>query len=308
MSTRKPSRPGGAHQAGWPHAALILIAPLLLGGSWHQYDKLVCSDCHTMHNSAAGQAMRYDLDDTPAQYLLRSSSPDTLCLHCHGAMPVQGAPGVTLQEGGMPPFDSAAGFFSTSGSGGQPVIGLGHVIGVAPTEDPATYFSSTAMTLGCLSCHDQHGSALYRNLRPGPSGRGGSASPLVTERVLAGQGAGSTVYGAANVRYQSGFTEWCLDCHDQYSHYHLDVTFEARPDLFSYYSANALSTTGAQLPRPRVQTPILEAVPDPTNQLFCLSCHKAHGSGAPRGVVYPDPADSSSLCARCHVPPAAVAP
>ncbi len=309
MRPRVPSRFSGEPRAGWLLVlTVVLAAPLLVGGTWHQYDRLVCSDCHTMHNSAGGQAMRYDLDGLPAPHLLRSGSADSLCLHCHGPVPASGAPGVAQVEGAVPPHDSAAGFFTQSSSAGQPVAGLGHLIGVAPVDAPATYLASSAMTLGCLSCHDQHGNGHYRNLRPGPSGRGSTASPLVTERVLAGAGSPETVYASSNVRYLSGFTQWCQDCHDQYSHYHVDVTFERRPEYYVNYAANALSASGNPLPRPRVQTPLVETVPDATNQIFCLSCHKAHGGAMPHGVVYPDPTDSSSLCARCHMAPAATQP
>jgi predicted CXXCH cytochrome family protein len=279
----------------------VTLAPLLLGGSWHQDEKLLCSDCHTMHNSAAGLALRYDGDLTPAPHLLRSASADALCLHCHGSIPAAGAPQVARAQGAQGGLATAGGFFTyLGGSGGEPVAGYGHVLGEASAADPATYLSSTSRTLSCLSCHDQHGSALYRNLRESPSGAAGASSPLVTERVLAGGGALDEIYGEANVRYLSGLSGWCQCCHDRYEHYHVDVTVGDDATVSSIWANAPLSSTGQPLPRLRVQTPIVATVPDPSNQLFCLSCHRAHGSSAPHGVIYPDPADANSLCAQCH--------
>jgi predicted CXXCH cytochrome family protein len=258
-----------------------------------------------MHNSAAGQPMRYDFGADGSKSLLRSATPDSLCLHCHGQTPQGLAPSVALPQGGAPAQEFAGGYF-TYGPGFTPVAGLGHVVGAPPAaSDPAAYLATTATTLGCLSCHDQHGSPSYRNLKSSPGGRGAPA-PLVAEGVRAGQDQASVVYSASNARYLSGFSRWCMDCHDHaQDHYAdmVDVTFQSEPDIASLWATTPVSASGVVLPRLRVQTPLVATVPDPSNEMFCLTCHRAHGGPAPKALIYPDPADSSSLCTPCHTPP-----
>lgn len=295
-----------ASASGRPKSELLLLSALLLcAGNWHQYDKLVCSDCHTMHNSAGGQPMRYDLQPDGTRKLLRAGSADELCLHCHGQAPRSGTPGVALRQGATQATDLAGGFFTYDGSG-APVAGYGHTIGVPPAASTSSsYLSSTPQTLGCLSCHDQHGTAAFRNLKDAP-GAHGAASPLVSERVLAGMGDVAGSYGTAANRYRSGFSQWCMDCHDQASaHYsnHLDTLISSGAAPLTNWMATRYSSSGTALPRSRVQTPLVATVPDGSNQVFCLTCHKAHGTANASAVFLPDPTDANSLCAQCHVPP-----
>jgi hypothetical protein len=75
-------------------AALLLLVPLgVSAGDWHQGALLLCTDCHTNHNSSGDLPMRYDGSPSLTTYLLRGADEVSLCLACHdGSQP--GAPDV----------------------------------------------------------------------------------------------------------------------------------------------------------------------------------------------------------------------
>src|ERR1043166_2310412 len=92
----------------------LLVAPpaMLRAGDWHYGVSLVCSDCHTQHNSQNGQPMRTDNNPNPAPLLLRRGTPLELCLSCHdGSDP--NAPDVISPVSFV--SESAAGAFPNGG-------------------------------------------------------------------------------------------------------------------------------------------------------------------------------------------------
>jgi predicted CXXCH cytochrome family protein len=264
-------------------------------GDWHVYQKLRCSDCHTMHNK---QELRYDGGLQPVPHLLRSATATQLCLACHdGSNP--SAPGVIGPTLGDPP------------GGGFPAdltdpLGQAHRVDGASVTPPD---GQNPITMSCTTCHDPHGSRSYRNLRDNPSRqpRPPTAPVLATQLQVADGANAAQVYTAANVTDVSGMSSWCLDCHDQYETKNTHAHSVDRPISGGTTTSYGWWVAGAFLNRARVQTPgrlpgdTRPAVPSAGNQVFCLTCHKAHGSTIKGSILDLGVAtDPASLCNQCH--------
>lgn len=275
-------------------AALVAAPAPVRAGRWHRGDTLICSDCHTMHNSSRGQPMRYDEAVPAAPLLLRSATTTSLCLSCHGGQNAS-APKVSGSTLGDPP---AGGFPADLADPDH----LAHNLDGLTVTPPA---GDTPVQMTCTACHDPHGSANYRNLRPSPSGTGRAASVPVIGVQKPATGGPEQVYTRANVVYVSGLSTWCLDCHDTYeaqSSHPWD-----RPIYGSWATDYAWWSTGTFNPRAPVQSPLYvatdtaPAVPSQDDEVFCLSCHKAHGSTLYKATLdFGDSSDPTSLCNQCH--------
>ncbi len=280
-------------------ATLVTVAPLLAaGGDWHRDQSLACTDCHTMHNSSGGQPMRYDQVGLPAPALLRHASATELCLYCH-----DGSRGPSVLGGGQ---ETPAGYFTRPGP--DTVTSTAHPLG-QPIPVAAPQGDGTPFTLTCVSCHAPHGNASYRNLWEKPSRLDGPAPPevVVRQAVVANGVNAAQVYTPGNVSYVSGSSGWCLDCHNRY-----DPTDPVQRDQLSAHPFDRALSTNPTIwqtwgdptivNRVRVQNadPLNPAPPHAADQVFCGSCHRAHGNANPRGVVYPDGVSSTSGCVQCH--------
>jgi predicted CXXCH cytochrome family protein len=284
----------------WLPAALAVAAALgpATGrpGDWHRDRSLVCSDCHTMHNSRGGQPMRYDLQSGPAVLLLRADGVTPLCLACHrGDRPTVAAPSVVSPSNWDPP---GGGFPSDLSDPSHHA----HSLGTTPTLPP---WGDTEVVMTCATCHDPHGSGAYRNLRTSPSGTGRATTPPVANQsVTATGGNPAQVYVRANVRYVSGMSAWCMDCHNLIGPSHSDgVDATAHPwdrPIFGSALADWAAWSGTITNRAAVENGAGAASPDVGDQVFCLSCHKAHGSPNSAALVHADGATLSSTCQQCH--------
>src|SRR5512138_2482777 len=198
---------GRTSGATWRRALALaaLVASPALAGGWHSGDTLACSDCHTMHNSMNGEPMRYDASAAPANLLLRAENATALCLACHGQSAASQAPSVTAPSSWDPP---GGGFPADLADPGH----TAHALGPAPVTPPN---GTTPVVMTCVTCHAPHGSGSYRNLRPSPSGTNRStAAPAAAQVVSANGTNAAAVYVRSNVRYLSGWSAWCMDCHD----------------------------------------------------------------------------------------------
>jgi predicted CXXCH cytochrome family protein len=273
-------------------AAILSAAPgAAVAGEWHLGGRLVCADCHTLHNSARGEPMRYDASSAPALALLRNETATAVCLACHGGERAS-APNVLAPSNGDPP---------AGGYGGAGATG-GHALSTQPVVPPA---GTVAVVMKCTTCHDPHGNGRYRNLRPSPSGSGRAASvPLVVnQRVTANGSNPGAVYTSANVRYVSGMSAWCMDCHDALTTadtgHPWDKVIPPSSDLWTAWSQD-FSLLAPPLMRVPVENPTGAIAPSAEDRVFCLSCHKAHGSPNPRGLIYGNQMDLDSTCQQCH--------
>ena len=279
---------------------MIMTARFATSGDWHAGGGLVCSDCHTMHNSANGLPMRYDNDPNPAPRLLRHATTLSLCLFCHD--------GTNLAS---PDVVAPVSYTSNPNGGFFPMqysqqTGTAHVLG---SPNPLTPPGGTqAMTVVCTTCHDPHGSPNYRNLRTDPAGKGGSVAVMAKQTVLPDGSNPAQVYVPGNVTYKSGISDWCGSCHGQFHGRSSSQEGTGSP-WFRHPQDQAISSgrhadfpswSGTVVNRVPVQNPNDDVVPSTDDQVFCLSCHKAHGSANRAALFFSDGATVTSTCQQCH--------
>jgi len=256
-------------------------------GEWHYGASMVCSDCHTQHNSENGQPMRTDNNPAPAPMLLLRGTTIELCVSCHdGSNP--NAPDVISPTSST----TAAGAFPNSG--GTPTNRAHHLASTTPEVPPG---GTLAMTLTCTTCHDPHGNDNYRNLRPDPTRTSLTPVSVITVQTAHADGTNpGPVYAPSNVIYKSGVSKWCAQCHGEPTHHSVD-----KP-LFGSLIADYTIWTNAPLQRVPVSSPSDNTIPSIDDQVNCISCHKAHGSDNPKTTIYADGVSMDSTCQECHNP------
>ncbi len=277
---------------------LLLPFPTVLrGGDWHTANQLLCSDCHTMHNSQGGQPMRYDRQSSPAPRLLRHATSLSLCNYCHDGSN-SNAPDVIAPV----PYvsDPAGGFF---GNTGGTATNTGHNLGM-PSPEPAPG-GNDSLILACVSCHDPHGNSNYRNLWRNPVGSGNTTDTLVVvnQAVKANGSNPGQVYIPSNLKYKSGISQWCNDCHPNFHSGGTEGSGFLHPSdkqISGSGNADYAYWSGTITNRVPVQTPTDDTIPSNDDQVFCLSCHKAHGSANRSGLIFTDGTTLDSTCQQCH--------
>jgi len=322
---------------GLTASAAILMALACHGwaGEFHTEGQ-VCSECHTAHFSQHGRPPEGAEPGGPFEKLLLFSSPTKLCLSCHDGSDVN-APDVVapVSTSYSPDEFSAGGFFEFSG--GAPSE-KGHDLGFLPAEVP---FSGMApQVLKCTSCHDPHGNANYRNLRDRPGIGSGTAvthnnPPLPTddvfERVHPDGANPSEVYKLTNIGYRSAMSKWCAECHDRLlpnetgtppAHFRAHPSevnisgFGGHVDLQHWLNGTGAGFGAATgdgipgIPRVRFQNPSASSYETArtvslNNQIFCGTCHLAHGSRYATATTWPykspvNTADAYAPCQQCH--------
>jgi len=272
--------------------ALVLATALpLWAGQWHTGASLVCSDCHTQHNSENGQPMRTDNNPNPARMLLRRGSALELCLSCHDGMN-PAAPDVIAPV--TYAGDTAAGAFPNSG--GVPT-NLAHHLENPSAEVPPG--GSIPMVLTCTTCHDPHGNGNYRNLRPDPTRTGLPDVTVIAHQQTVADGSNpAVVYVPSNIIYKSGISTWCSRCHENLP----PSAHRGDKAMFGSALASYPAWTSTTLPRVPVDSPTDNVIPSVDDEVTCLSCHKAHGSASPGAVIYADGVSMSATCSECHDP------
>lgn len=246
--------------------------------------------------------MRYDNDPQPAQKLLRHASAVSLCTYCHdGSNP--SAPDVIAPISYV--ADPAAGFFP-SDLAARTSNPSGHDLSaVSPAVPPG---GQTAMTLTCVSCHATHGSPNYRNLVTDPAGTGANLAVAAYQAIKGNGSNPAQVYVQSNVVHKGGMSDWCGACHGDFHgrtstqegtaspwlRHPQDQTIATSPHAdYAYW-------TGAVANRVPVQNPTSNTIPSSSDQVFCLSCHKAHGSANRAAQIFADGATRVSTCEQCH--------
>jgi hypothetical protein len=317
-------------------------------GDFHLFGSLVCSDCHVMHYSEAHSPTGAPPSTVvplgsggPFPKLLRQDI-SFLCLACHDGR--TDAPDVFGANNNS--YVRAAGALNRAGDSGTYAEGNGHSLGSTKTAPGGTW--SAAGGLQCVHCHEVHGNAYYRNLTPSPAGVAGKFVTYMTGTTYSGTAAVqqiantpmATHYDAGNIRYRQtqvgttdlGLSEWCSGCHGNYHgpggsgnvggslsgdtntgspwlrHPTRDVTL-ARGVTNKHVDTNHwFSTLPSRVPvvSPSGIVPGTSGASD--NQVFCGSCHKAHGSTNRAALIYdndatPTPEDGTSVmqtCQQCH--------
>jgi len=279
----------------------------------------------------------------PFPRLLRQSASQ-LCLACHDGR--ADAPDVYGVNAGV--YLRAAGAVNRTGDGGEYAEQDGHTIGSTSTAPGGTWTGNQAAGLECRHCHDVHGNRYYRNLTPNPGTATGKFVTYMTGATYTGtsaiqQVAGSplsTQYAVGNIRYRQtlvgasdfGLSEWCSGCHGKYHgfggssnlggsptgdtntgnpwirHPTRDVTMANGVTNRHVDGSHWFSPLASRVPVVSPSGNIPGTPGGSDNQVFCGSCHKAHGSSHRAGLLFDDDAtgtleDGVSLtltCQQCH--------
>ena len=323
---------------------LVVVGLISLAGAgdFHMTNSLVCSDCHTMHYS---QSHTYSGSATPDPLLasggpfpkLLKNSESQLCLACHDGK--TDAPDVRGANTGA--YVRAAGQLNVNGDGNE---ATGHTISSTAAPPGGTW---TNPGLQCTHCHDKHGNGYYRNLLPNPGTSTGKTVTYLTGAAYTGTVAiqqlastpMATHYAASNIRYRQmqagstdfGISEWCGGCHGDYHgaggasnvggslmgdtgasrwlrHPTRDVTMAEGVTNRHIDTSHWFSSLLSRVPVVSPSGTIPGTASGSDNEVFCGSCHKAHGSPNRKGLIFDNETtalgeDGTSLnqtCQQCH--------
>lgn len=323
---------------------LFLVEPQTHAGDFHSASSLACSDCHVIHYSETHLLSGATGPDPllapggPFQSLLKASQAQ-LCLACHdGRTDVPDVRGA--HAGG---YVRAAGQLSVLGDGAA-VEGTGHTMGSTATPPGGSW---TNPGLACQHCHATHGNAYYRNLMPNPGTGAGKYVTYLTGTTYTGTAAiqqrtstpMASHYAVSNILYRQskvgttdfGLSEWCAGCHGDFHgaggaanmggspsgdtgptpwlrHPTRDITM-AQGVTNKHVNAShwfAALSSRVSVVSPSGTVPGTAGTSD--NQVFCGSCHKAHGSTVRKGLIFDDDATAAAedgtllrhTCQQCH--------
>ena len=289
-----------------------------IAGNYHDGPSLLCSDCHITHASLSHDESGQPASGAqpPSKYLAKRSSAAELCLACHDEQ--IGIPDVSGVDVNNPSeqydgSERAGGHFAEDGADsykGHNLAGRGE-----------------ATSVECTACHDPHGNANYRNLKT--IGDDPEQGPLAYVDPAA---TGLDKYRRSSIGYVKNFGDkLCGQCHDLGSAESTLSTsgrYMRHPstseDLLITLSANAghsdpqhwvsgegsgFEVGGSSVPRVPFAVGTADnyaaaASVSADNEVFCLSCHKAHGSAHAFGMIWPygtrDALASASGCNQCH--------
>lgn len=300
---------------------VLLSTAFAQAGDYHVGSSLVCSDCHVMHFSqghtysgVSGQQEFPNLTTGPNRYLLRRPQDSSqICLACHDGR--TDAPDV-LGDNSTGVFLRAAGQLNSTVDSAD-IQGTGHTIGsMSAAPGAGTQWNGNATTgLLCSHCHATHGNAYYRNLVTNPGNATGVTITYMTGPANTYDGSSvvqqivksplASQFNVQNILYRqatttNGLSVWCRGCHDYTTSF--VHPFDTQIPSDSAWSASHSS-----------RIPVVSAsqvIPGPDNLVFCLSCHKAHGSTHTKGELWDDMTTTAledgalidDTCMQCHNP------
>ena len=318
----------------------VILLGLFFAGTGNAFHgtSLICNKCHTMHASENGVLPTMPGDTAPMTqsnpYLLYKSDVTSLCLVCHDQQ--SGTPDVVDIDINSS-TERAAGQFATVDT----VNPNGHNLGLNKIGSSnlclSCHFGGDFNTakIGCTDCHDPHGrdpgssEYRYRNLQWASSP---GSEPIITA-IVNPAATGIAVYERANIGYvaPTGPETWrevsniCIDCHHNLSGDYYTrssghpikhpVTDSERGASEPINQLNASTDpvhwengVGAGFSMDRLPFIVSGAANfaeattvAQNNEVFCLTCHKAHGNINESSLRWDYRASDPNLgCQQCH--------
>jgi len=279
--------------------------------------------------------------EDPNPHLLYKANVTDLCLVCHMApMNGTGAPIVMTLDGTGYPNISGGDFYYSATSSGSSSPAKGHNPYYDAGGDTSSAVISVDGALGltppggtilseftCISCHDPHSgtateassespASAYRQLLRKPGDGTGSDIIVTGVESHPGSDEGGQFKGNTNLpRYYSNFSIWCGACHsnpdDEGTGFHGSVVTD--PDVgddidwLRHPSDHDLDTLASNYTStydwryPVEDTDQDEAVGS-TDEVFCLSCHRVHGTPYNNITRWDNtqPSGAGTGCNKCH--------
>lgn len=292
------------------------------------------SQAHAHDAPGSGPLASVPFTGVPNPHILRSSDPLDLCLSCHDgqtfAPDVVGADANGLRQRSAGHFDAP---LVANPRGHDLARGLPR--GGGYDYCYRCHFSSgTQKQVTCIDCHNPHGNGRARNLQwtSDPASTpdlGLFVDPAATG--LARYESENVAFGTLNSATLREASNICLDCHHVFSGgYYVDPDGDGIHSRHPAYESERSSTNriaqgaakGSTAPAhwnagvgsgfgatPRVRPMTSGAtsyaagrvVDANANGVFCLSCHRAHGSDQPFGLVFPAYSGAAAPgCDQCH--------
>jgi hypothetical protein len=307
----------------------LVAASAAFAGGYHYGTSLRCNACHIMHASKDGVIYGGGSLTNPvgAPNLLKGTVNQT-CLTCHDgstkdvvASGTAGAPTNVTGDTYTSKYLSSAGFFQTDWSStASPVA---HDLGPSAVTATQGTWVSEAGGMQCTDCHDAHGTPNWRNLLLQPGTAGSDVNIVEGTDVhikpgASGWGKMDTDAVAFNDGVPNKIVSWCLGCHTNITagekHPQDKSLAGSKADGVHWAAGTGVGFgTGvgdgtAGIPRVRFAQNgadyAASMIVGDSNRVFCLSCHKAHGSKFDSTLVWPHytdgAADQTSACGQCH--------